>query len=66
MDSKRERQRQRQARYEARLRAGLSLYPAPLGAAEIGALIGLGWLPEGAEMDRRRVGEAVGAVSDRC
>ena len=65
-DSKRERQRQGRARYEARQRAGVALYPAPLGAAEIGALIGLGWLPEGAEIDRRRVGEAIGVVSNRC
>jgi hypothetical protein len=26
----------------------------------------LRWLPEGAGIDRRRVGEAVGAASDRC
>jgi hypothetical protein len=30
-DSKRARHRQRQARYEARQRAGVALYPAPLG-----------------------------------
>ena len=54
--SKRVRQRQRQARYEARQRAGVALYPVPLGATEIDMLIGLGWLPEGAEVDRERVG----------
>jgi hypothetical protein len=33
-----------------------------LGAIEIDALIALGWLREGAEVDRGRVGEAVAAV----
>jgi hypothetical protein len=41
-DSKRARHRQRQVAYEARQRAGLRLYPAPLGAAEIDALVALG------------------------
>jgi hypothetical protein len=41
-DPKRARHRQRQARYEARQRAGLRLYPAPPGSAEIGALVALG------------------------
>ena len=31
-------QRQRQARYEARQRAGVALYPAPLSADEIDVL----------------------------
>jgi hypothetical protein len=61
-DSKRARHRQRQARYEARQRAGVALYPAPLGAAEIDALMAAGWLREGAETDRGRVGEAVAAL----
>jgi hypothetical protein len=61
-DSKRALQRERQRHYEARQRAGVALYPAPLGDVEIGALIDLGWLPEGAEIDRRRVGEAVAAA----
>lgn len=61
-DSKRARQRQRQAAYEARLRAGVALYPAPLGASEIDALVALGWLREGTETDRGRVGEAVAAA----
>ena len=61
-DSKRERQRRRQARYEARQRAGVALYPAPLGAVEIDALVNLGWLSEGTEADRGRVGEAVAAA----
>jgi hypothetical protein len=56
------RQRQRQARYEARQRAGVALYPAPLGAAEIDTLVALGWLQEGTESDRGRVGEAVAAL----
>ena len=60
--SKRVCQRQRQARYEARRRAGVALYPVPLGATEIDMLIGLGWLPEGAESDRERVGMAVAAA----
>ena len=59
---KRLRQRQRQARYEARQRAGVALYPAPLGASEIDALVALGWLREGTETDRGRVGEAVAAA----
>jgi hypothetical protein len=61
-DSKRVHQRQRQARYEARQRAGVALYPAPLGADEIDALIALGWLREGTESDRTRVGEALAAL----
>jgi hypothetical protein len=43
-DSKRALHRQRQARYEARQRAGIALYPAPLGAVEIDALVALRWL----------------------
>src|SRR5262245_37592524 len=42
LDSKCSRHRQHR-RYEARLRAGLRLYPAPIGAAEINALVALGW-----------------------
>jgi hypothetical protein len=61
-DSKRARHRQRQARYEARQRAGVALYPAPLSAAEIDALVALGLLREGTEMDRGSVGEAVAAA----
>jgi hypothetical protein len=61
-DSKRARHRQRQAAYEARQRAGVALYPAPLGAAEIDALIALGWLREGTESNRIRVGEALAAI----
>jgi hypothetical protein len=61
-DSKRARHCQRQARYEARQRAGVALYPVPLGADEIDALLTLNWLPDGAEVDRRRVGEAVAAA----
>ena len=61
-ESRRLRHRQRQARYEARQRAGVALYPVPLGATEIDMLIGLGWLPEGAESDRKRVGMAVAAA----
>jgi hypothetical protein len=45
-NSKRVRHRQRQARYEARQRAGIALYPAPLGAGEIDTLVALGWLQE--------------------
>ena len=56
------RHRQRQARYEARQRAGVALYPAPLSAFEIDTLIALGWLREGTEIDRERVGEAVAAA----
>ena len=56
---KRERQRQRQAAYEARLRDGVALYRFPLGTLEIDALVTLGWLQEGAETDRDQVGAAV-------
>ena len=58
-DAKRARHRQRQARYEARLRDGVALYPVPLGASEIDALVMLRWLPETAVDDRERVGEAL-------
>jgi hypothetical protein len=61
-DPKRARHRQRQAAYEARQRSGVALYPAPLGAGEIDALVALGWLREGTETDRGRVGEAVSAA----
>jgi hypothetical protein len=56
------RHRERQARYEARQRAGVALYPAPLSADEINVLINLGWLREGAESDRACVGDALAAV----
>jgi hypothetical protein len=61
-ESKRVRHRERQARYEARQRAGVALYPAPLSADEINVLINLGWLREGAESDRACVGDALAAV----
>jgi hypothetical protein len=61
-DSKRARHRQRNARYEARVRDGIALYPTPLGALEIDALVALGWLREGTETDRGCVGEAVAAA----
>jgi hypothetical protein len=61
-DPKRARHRQSQAAYEARLRAGLRLYPAPLGAAEIDALVALGWLADGAVFDRDRVGAALASA----
>jgi len=50
---------QSQRRYEARQRAGIGLYPVPLGCREIDLLIALGWLPEGEEGNRERIGEAV-------
>ena len=61
-ESKRARHRQRQARYEARLRDGIGLFPTPLGASEIDVLISLNYLPEGVEDDRGRVGESVAAA----
>ena len=61
-DSKRARHRQRQARYEARLRDGVALYPVPLGAAEIDALVALGWLTDRTVFDRDRVGEALASA----
>jgi hypothetical protein len=50
------------AQYEARQRAGVALYPAPLSADEINVLINLGWLREGAESDKACVGDALAAV----
>jgi hypothetical protein len=38
-DSKRARHRQRQARYEARLRDGIGLFPTPICASKIDVLI---------------------------
>jgi hypothetical protein len=62
-ESKRARQRRRQARYEARQRAGVALYPVPpLGVPEIDALVTLHLLPEAAVDDRARVGEAVASA----
>jgi hypothetical protein len=61
-DPKRARHRQRQAAYEARVRAGIGLFPTPLGASELDVLVTLNYLPEGAEDNRRRVGEAVAAA----
>jgi hypothetical protein len=61
-DSKRARHRRRQAAYEARVRDGIGLFPTPLGAREIDVLVTLNYLPEGAEENRRRVGEAVAAA----
>ena len=57
--ARREAHRQNQRRYESRQRAGIGLYPVPLGCREIDLLIALGWLPEGEEDKRERVGEAV-------
>jgi len=50
---------QSQRRYEERQRAGIGLYPVPLGCREIDLLVALGWLPEGQESNRERVGKAV-------
>lgn len=61
-ETRRVNQRRRQASYEARRRVGVALYPTPLGAAEIEALVALGWLEEGCVTDRRWVGLAVAAV----
>ena len=61
-DSERARHRKRQARYEARLRDGVALYPVPLGAAELDALVALGWLPDCVVLDRDRVGEALASA----
>ena len=57
--SRKEAHRETQRRYESRQRAGIGLYPVPLGCREIDLLIALGWLPEGEEANRERVGEAV-------
>jgi hypothetical protein len=61
-DPKRARHRQRQAAYEARVRAGVALYPVPLGAAELDALVALGWLSDSIVLDRDRVGEALASA----
>ena len=43
-DAKRARHCQRQARYEARMREGVGLFPTPLRASEIDVLINLNYL----------------------
>lgn len=43
----------------ARVRAGVALYPVPLGPTELNTLVMLRWLPDAAVGDRVRVGEAV-------
>jgi hypothetical protein len=54
--------RQRQRRYEQRQRRGVGVYTVELDAPTVGVLIALGWLPEGAEGDRRKVGAAISAA----
>ena len=61
-DSKRARHRQRQARYEARMRAGVMLCLVPLGPDEINALMRLRWLPTGTECSREQVSAAAAAA----
>jgi hypothetical protein len=61
-DDRNHRKRRRQAQYEARQRAGIAVYPVPLGADELDALIHLGWLRPDVERDRERVGLAIAAV----
>ena len=60
--SRKEAHRKNQRRYEARLRAGVGLYPVPLSSRDIAALISFSYLREGAEDNRQQVGEAVAAV----
>jgi hypothetical protein len=57
--SRKEAHRENQRRYESRQRDGIGLYPVPLGCHEINLLVTLGWLPEGDEANRERVGRAV-------
>jgi hypothetical protein len=57
--SRREVKRESQRRYESRQRAGIGLFPVPPTSREIDLLIALGWLPEGEEANRERVGQAV-------
>jgi hypothetical protein len=59
-ESKRARQRQPQARYEARLRDGIVFFPTPLRASEIDVLISLNYLPE--RVPIVAVGETVAAI----
>lgn len=61
-DRKSQRRRRRQARYEARQRDGIGVYPVELGAEDIGILIALRCLPEGAERDRGQVAQAIKAM----
>jgi hypothetical protein len=61
-DSKRARHRRRQARYEARVRAGVMLCLVPLEPDEINALVRLRWIPTGAECSREQVGAAAAAA----
>jgi hypothetical protein len=61
-DFKRTRHRQRQARYAARLRECIAVYPVALGSRELDALVRLRWLPEAALGDRVQVGEAVASA----
>jgi hypothetical protein len=60
--SKQRRQRERQARYEARQRAGVMSCPVLLGPDEIDALVRLRWLPASAECSREQVGAAAAAA----
>ena len=60
-DSKLLRHRERQARYAARLRDGTAIYPVVLSADDLETLVTLGWLRDGAEVDREQVGVAVAA-----
>ena len=48
----RERARELQREYAARQRAGIGLYPVPLLALEVAALIPFGWLKKGEEHGR--------------
>jgi hypothetical protein len=61
-ESKRQSQRERQARYEARQRDGVILCLVPLGPDEINALVRLRWLPANTECSRERVGAAAAAA----
>jgi hypothetical protein len=56
------RQRERQARYEARQRAGVMLALVPLGPDEINALVRLRWLPASTECSHEQVGAAAAAA----
>jgi hypothetical protein len=60
--SRREVKAANQRSYAKRLRQGVGLYCVPLTDRDLDALIALGYLREGAEIDRAKVGEAVAAV----
>jgi hypothetical protein len=52
-------QRARQARYEARVRAGIMLCPITIGVNELDTLIRLHWLPNAPVITTQQVSTAI-------